>query len=124
MIFFDSNSKRRFPICKPLAAVVGNKEDFELLKPVAPYVPIKLGQQEPVHEIVPGRRPESVAPVEWFTKLEQYNIPKLLKRILDIPNTTERMRRIKGEFLPRELTADTHAKWFHVLLYLEEHQSE
>jgi len=124
MIFFDTQSKRRFPICKPLAAIVGNKEDFELLKPVAPYVPIKLGQPEPVHEIVPGRRPESIAPVEWFTKLEKYDIPKPLKTILEIPNTADQIRLIKRDFLPKELTADAHTKWFHVQLYLEEHQSE
>jgi helicase MOV-10 len=123
LIFWDLNSTRRFAIVKNLTAIVGNKEDYDLLKPIAPYVPFKQVQRDPIKEFIPGRRPEAIAPVKWVVKFQDYHVEDALKEVLALRSTAEKMRLIKAGFMPLLFQAETHASWFHVLLQLEEHQS-
>lgn len=124
IFFFDTLSRRRFAIVKPLSAIVGNKEDYELLKPIAPYEPLVISKREVIKEIIPGEHPPSAANAVWVRQLEQYKISKAFKTVLDMVSMGDKLRMIRAGFMPRQLTTETHARWFHALLHIEEHQSE
>jgi helicase MOV-10 len=123
LVFLDGLTSKRFTIVKPLLSIVGDKEDYELLKPTAPYIPKHKGQRDAVKELVPGEKPPALVDIIWAVKLQLYEIPKGLKTILDMPDMKEKHRMLRSGFVPRELTAQSHARWFHVLLHTEEHQS-
>lgn len=122
-MFYDAVTLRKFAIVKTVSIIVGNKEDYEILKPIAPYVPKKKVQREPIKEITHGEPPEALAVVKWTSKLPTYDLPKALKTILDMPVVKERIRLLRSGFVPRELSSASHARWFHVMLFIEEHQS-
>ncbi|PVF97087.1 P-loop containing nucleoside triphosphate hydrolase protein [Serendipita vermifera] len=123
LVFLDARTSKRFAIVKPLLAIVGDQEDYELLKPTAPYVPRHKKQREAIKDLVSGEKPPALADIIWAIKLQPYEIPKGLKTILDMPDMKEKHRMLRSGFVPRELTAQTHARSFHVLLHTEEHQS-
>jgi helicase MOV-10 len=123
LMFYDTVTLRKFAIVKPLSIIVGNKEDYEILKPIAPYIPKKKLQREPIKQVTPGEPPEALAVVKWTAKLLPYELPKALKTILDMPVVKERIRLLRSGFVPRGLSSESHARWFHVMLFIEEHQS-
>lgn len=123
LVFFDVTGQKQFAIVKPLFVIVGNKSDYEDLKPTAPYIPKKKIQREPVKELTHGERPPALAAVKWIKKLPAFDYPKALKTILDMPTMKEKIRLLRSGFVPRELSSASHARWFHVMLYIEEHQS-
>jgi helicase MOV-10 len=122
-MFYDAVTLRKFAIVKTITIVVGNRADYEALKPTAPYIPKKKVQREPVKEVTHGEPPEALAVVKWTARLMPYELPKALKTILDMPVVKERIRLLRSGFVPRELSSATHARWFHVMLFIEEHQS-
>jgi helicase MOV-10 len=122
LIFLDMKTAKRFAIVKPLMSIVGNKEDYELLKPTAPYIPKHWKQRDPIDELVPGERPPAITDIKWRVKLPDYEMPEALKTVLGIPAKKEKHRLIRS-LIPTELTVQTHSRWFHALLYAEEHQS-
>ena len=121
--FYDVITQRQFAIVKPLFIIVGDKDDYERLKPIAPYIPKKQVQREPVKEITHGEPPEALAAIKWTSRLPDYELPKALKTILDMPVAKEKIRLLRSGFVPRHLSSDSHARWFHVMLFMEEHQS-
>jgi helicase MOV-10 len=122
LIFVDGTTAKRFAIVKPLMSIVGNREDYEALKPTAPYVPIHKKKRQPIEELISGEKPPALTDTVWAVTLPLYIIPKALETTLDIPIMKERHRLFRT-FIPPELTAQTHARWFHMLLWAEEHQS-
>jgi helicase MOV-10 len=123
LIFLDVTTAKRFAIVKPLLSIVGNKEDYEALKPTAPYVPKHKKERDPIEELVPGEKPPAIADITWAFRLPPYRMPGALKTVLDMPNMKEKHRLLRFGFIPHELTPETHARWFHALLHAEEHQS-
>ncbi|KIM34476.1 hypothetical protein M408DRAFT_325872 [Serendipita vermifera MAFF 305830] len=123
LVLYDVPTQKQFAIVKPLSIIVGSRNDYEDLKPVAPYIPKKKIQREPVKEVVEGERPPAISAVKWVMKLPSYDYPKALKTILDMPTMKEKIRLLRSGFVPRELISASHARWFHVMLYIEEHQS-
>jgi helicase MOV-10 len=118
-----TNNNKRFAIVKPLMCIVGDSEDYAMLNPVAPYVPQTRRQREAVKELVLGEKPPTLATVIWVTKLKEFDIPKAMKTILDMPVLKEKTRLMKSGFVPRSLEPDTHTRHFHVLLHMEEQKS-
>lgn len=126
LVFYDTDSRRQFAIVKPISVIVGNREDYEALKPIAPYVPRIILRKEPVIDIniTDGERPASISSVRWVKSLPQYHIPEALKWTLDLPSMGNKIKLLKSGFILGELSPDMHTKRFHTLLYMEEHQSK
>lgn len=123
LIFYDATSQKQFAIVKSLLVIVGDADDYETLKPVAPYVSKRKKQRDPVHDVEPGERPPALAEIEWTVKLPKHEIPKSLQIILGMPTVKEKIRLIRSGFIPRQFSPETHARLFHILLHIEEHQS-
>jgi helicase MOV-10 len=123
LVFYDVPHSKSFAIVKPLLVIVGDSQDYEMLKPIAPYIPNKRRQREAVNEVTAGERPPALAAIEWVVKLPAYDIPKSLKTILEMTTMKEKIRLIRSGFVPRQFTSESHARLFHVLLHIEEHQS-
>lgn len=116
-------NNKLFAIVKPLLAIVGDENDYEMLRPTEPYVPTKRRQREAVKDLTPGQRPPALAAIKWVTPLKEHDMPKALKTIMDLASMKEKIRLLRTGFVPRSLEPQTHARLFHVLLHAEEHQS-
>jgi helicase MOV-10 len=122
LTFLDVIENKLFAIVKPLLVIVGDSNDYEMLRPTEPYVPHKRRQREVVKDLTPGERLPALADIKWVHSLGMYEMAKGLKTILDMPSMKEKMRLLKRGYLP-PLTPQTHARFFHVLLHVEEYQS-
>ncbi|KAG8819128.1 hypothetical protein FRC17_010599, partial [Serendipita sp. 399] len=123
LIFHDITAQRRFAIVKSLSAIVSNREDYEVLKPSAPYIPKGARKREVVKEIEEGVRPPAIAEIKWTVSLPDYTMAKSMKTILDMQGMQEKIRLLRAGFIPRAFTRETHARMLHILLWIEEHQS-
>lgn len=122
LTFYDSAHTKRFAVTRRLSAIVGNKEDYEAIKPTAPYVPKHKKVREQVGSIDEGPKPPAIASIVWAVKLGLYNINKNLERYLEMDDRKERLKCIRS-MLPREITCETYARQFHTLLHIEEHKA-
>ncbi|KAG8867123.1 hypothetical protein FRC20_006671 [Serendipita sp. 405] len=71
LIFYDVTAQKKFAITRSLSAIVSNHEDYEVLKPSAPYIPKEATKREVVKEYEEGIRPPAIAQIE--TDLERYD---------------------------------------------------
>jgi helicase MOV-10 len=124
LMFSNTVDQRQFAIVKPVHITVGNRSDHEQLQPVSPYIPKKKTKREQEKDVIEGSRPRPIAAVKWVKPLPEYPIPKPLQTILDIPSMKDRKRLLQTGFVSAVLSSETHARRFHVLLLMEEHQSE
>ncbi|EJD43380.1 P-loop containing nucleoside triphosphate hydrolase protein [Auricularia subglabra TFB-10046 SS5] len=125
LTFEDAGLRKRFAIVRPIAAVVGNRADYEAIKPVAPYVPRERKAAVPEHEldIEKGPKPRALADVQWVTKLPPYDIPRHLSDVIaTVRKGSELIRRLKSSFLPPHFSPTTYGRFFRTLLYVEEAQ--
>ena len=122
LTFYDPVHTKRFVITRRISAIVGDKEDYELIKPTAPYVPKHKKVREKVGSIVEGPEPAAIAEIKWAAKLGSYDIDKNLERYLNMDDWKERMKCIQS-MLPREVTCETYPRQFHTLLHIEEHKT-
>jgi len=120
--FYDPAHTKRFAITRRISAIVGDKEDYEAIKPTAPYVPKHKKVREKVGSIDEGPQPPAIAGISWVVKIGSYDIDKTLERYLNMDDWKERMKCIRS-MLPREVTCETYARQFHTLLHIEEHKS-
>ncbi|KAI0093451.1 P-loop containing nucleoside triphosphate hydrolase protein [Irpex rosettiformis] len=130
-IFEDSRLNKRFAITRPMVAMVGVKEDFELLKATRPYVRPKRSEQleEPIAKVTPGVPPPAIAEFKWAVRLLPYVAPKSLKKVLDESESTNLSpskiaARIRAAFIPNQLSADTYARHFAYMLWIEEERAK
>ena len=122
LTFYDPVHTKRFAITRRISAIVGDKEDYEAIKPTAPYIPKHKKVREEVGSIVEGPTPSAIAEIKWAVKLGSYDINKDLERYLNMDDWKERMKCIRS-MLPREVTCETYPRQFHTLLWIEEHKA-
>jgi helicase MOV-10 len=113
---------KQFAIVKPLLSIIGDREDYEALKPITPYLTRRKKERDLIDVLVPGEKPPPITNIAWVFRLPDYKLPMTLENIFDIPNTKKKCQLIRS-LIPPELTAQTHSRWFHTLLYAEEYQS-
>ena len=121
--FKDASSQSTFIVIRQLRAVVGNTKDYELLKPVAPYVKNRRVEWRNHHEgdVVEGDRPPGLDAVPWVRQLPKAKIPKKLSAILSNGATREVINGIKGSYFPGTMTSlESHTLRFSCLLWVEE----
>lgn len=126
IIFEDERLGQRFIIVRPVRAIIGNKEDHELLKPVAPFIPRKRIARDPETEILEGVLPPTLKAIPYVVKLAQSEIPKNLSLSLStgsgsLSDVIGRVRRI---FLPKSWDSNSYGRHFKNLLWVEEYRME
>lgn len=125
IILEDLSIHQQFAIVRPLRAIVGNKTDYEQLRPKAPYVPRKRTARDPEVDIVPGVPPPATSKTKWATKLPFADIPKGLSKILysgrSDPDVAAEVRRTR---LPARLDAESYPRHLHELLWAEEYKMQ
>jgi len=125
LVFWDRKERRRFIIHRRVSAIVGNKEDHELLKPKSPYV----RQRKRIPLRIDGPIKKSLRPVtwtktKWTTTLSRFEVPMQVTDVLykrGIRSRKETLELVKG-LIPSAFTAATYGKRFQLMLYLEEEQ--
>lgn len=125
LTFEDFHLSKRFAIVRPVAVIVGNREDHEAIKPTAPYVPRvrKAAIPERSLAIDEGPKPPALAEVKWVVRLPTYDIPSALEDVIaSTRNSRELITRLKTDFLPSRLRTDSYTRHFQTLLHVEEAQ--
>jgi helicase MOV-10 len=124
-LFDDLQLQTKFLISRTLRAIIGNKIDYQLLRPTAPYVPRERVARQPEFTVVEGVEPPSLKAVPYVFKLPKYNVPKsLLSTLSSSRSFLEGTKRMKAVFLPSNLNSETYARQFKHLLWIEEYQME
>jgi helicase MOV-10 len=121
LCFHDVAKKKQFTIVRHLQATVGSTEDFMLLRPIAPYVKKKITPRAPEKEVIPP--PAAWTETNWAVRLPQYPIPAELVAAAFQTNPRKARQEVRSRFLPGALQFSTYAKWFHVLLFIEEEKT-
>jgi len=120
--FYDSANSKRFAITRTLLCTVGNREDYEAIKPSAPYKPKHKKAREVVGSIDEGPKPPAIADIKWEVELKLYNVPNELDRVLNMSDWKAKIKSIR-DYMPREFICETYARQFHTLLHIEEHKA-
>ena len=123
LIFEDVLLSKRFCITRPLKAAVGVSSDYEALRAVAPYVRPKRRRLEPIGEIVPGVPPESIVKFKWVVTLPKYESPRDLTKMLTGGSASDLVKRVRDAFLPNGFTEPSYARFFSILLWIEEERA-
>ena len=122
--FEDTSLSQHFAITRPLVAIVDNREDYDAIKPIAPYVRKQWKPREQHEDVVPGVKPEAFAQIKWTQVLPKSDIPGYMSRILASGNDQAIMETIKNNFLPKTFDEETYSRRFEVLLHVEEYRAE
>ena len=109
-------------IVRDIRAVVGNDEDYRLLKAPSPYVRRPGMSWRPAFKILDGKRPPVLEKVPWVVKLETFEIPEALKNAVNYGAKTQDVINsiIRSGHFPGNLSALTHTQRFSALLWIEE----
>ncbi|KAF5356601.1 hypothetical protein D9758_008284 [Tetrapyrgos nigripes] len=125
LVFWNRQQKQRFVIHRRVFAIVGNKDDYELLKPKSPYV----RQRKRIPLRIDGPIKKSLRPVtwtktKWTSNLPRYEVPTQVTDILykrGVRSRRETLELVKG-LVSSAFTTATYGKHFQLMLYLEEEQ--
>ncbi|KAG6850077.1 hypothetical protein H0H93_001427 [Arthromyces matolae] len=120
--FEDTQRRTRFVIVRHLLGVVGDRDDHEKLRPVAPYIPRPQTTRQPVLEIVEGVRPPSTKAIPYVAPLPHATIPNTLLAALSTGSLDSMLMQMKKTFIPKEFNASTYSHHFKHLLWIEECQ--
>jgi len=124
LIFEDTQLQTRFVIARTLSAIVGNKVDYDMLRPTAPYVPRYRGNRQPATEVVEGVMPPAVRAVPYVVELPHASIASSLLSTLSTGSQSQILARVKTVFLPRTFDTQSYARFFKHLLWIEEFKME
>ncbi|KAI0646632.1 P-loop containing nucleoside triphosphate hydrolase protein [Trametes meyenii] len=119
-ITLRDGTARPFIVIRQLKAIVGNKDDHQLLKAVAPYVRKRPAQWHSPTSVVDGDRPLALDAIKWVRTLPTSGIPARLSEILRAGSTRDAKAAIIQEFLDASLSVGTHGRHFQMLLWTEE----
>ncbi|KAJ7054531.1 P-loop containing nucleoside triphosphate hydrolase protein [Mycena amicta] len=124
IIFEDVQLRKRFAIVRTLSGHVGNREDHDAIRPVAPYVPRKRTDRQPETTVVEGVFPQSRKAVPYVGTLPKAPIPTNLASILSTGNTKNIVDTVRKLYLPSVFDSNGYGRHFKQLLWIEEHRME
>ncbi|KAJ7669407.1 P-loop containing nucleoside triphosphate hydrolase protein [Mycena polygramma] len=124
ILFEDVQLRKHFIIARILRVIVGNRDDHELLRPIAPYVPRKRSARQPETSVVEGVLPTSLKAVPYVVPLPKAPIPSNLASALSTGSTTSIVTNVRRLYLPPLLDSNTYARHFKHLLWIEEFRME
>ena len=122
--FEDTKLNEKFAIVRTAAAIVGNKEDYDRLLPVAPFVPRKHTTRDRETTIIEGVRPASLGYVRYVVSLPESPIPGYISSALSQGSPDGIVSYFRKSLLPRVLDSTTYGRHFKHLLWAEEYRSE
>lgn len=122
--FEDLKLKQSFAIVRMVSVVVGDKEDYERIKPVAPFVPRKRVTREPEVNIIEGVPPPPLKAIRYIVKLPESPIPGNIVSALSQGNISGIISHFAKSLLPKVLDHETYGRHFKYLLWAEEFRSE
>lgn len=121
--FLNVIKKQSFTIIRRLKATVGVSADFEKLKPKAPYVkkpaPMRPGKVE--GKVVPPPPPQWTE-TPWKNHLPWYGIPTEVVEVAYQQNQKRALHDVRSRYLNQPFNIGTYARWFHIMLWIEEEQ--
>lgn len=124
LTFEDIQLRKTFLISRPVRAIVGNQQDHEQLKAKAPYIPRPRTERKKERSITEGEEPPSLKIIPYVDRLPKAPIPQNLLSILSERSTKDIVDGLRRAYLPTELNADTYARYFKTLIWIEEHRTE
>jgi helicase MOV-10 len=124
LVFEDAQVNKRFVITRGLSAIIGNKEEYERLKPTAPYIPRPRTLREPEKSVVEGERPPAMGAVPYVVPLPKADIPARLAAALGTGSVKQILKDVKSIFLPKEFNSETYGRHFKYLAWIEEFRAE
>jgi helicase MOV-10 len=127
LLFEDAKLKKKFIITRALNAIVGNKDEHELLQPKIPYrdIPRSKSQRSPILEVVKGIKTPATFVTPYVDWLPKAPIPKPLEKILSGKDSVAKMTaRIKSVIIPQDFNSKSHGRHFKNLLWIEEFRTE
>ncbi|KZV62178.1 hypothetical protein PENSPDRAFT_258235 [Peniophora sp. CONT] len=124
LVFEDIALRQRFFVIRVVKAIVGNRAEYEDMRPKAPYVPRSRTEREPEVDIVPGPAPESTSTQRWVAPLPGADIPKKLAAMLRIGSPDKILSDLKRTLLPPEINPDTYGRYWKYVIWIEEYRME
>ncbi|KAJ7034542.1 P-loop containing nucleoside triphosphate hydrolase protein [Mycena alexandri] len=123
LVFLETLSKIRFLITRNLCAVVGSKDDHQILKPKSAYSRRKLAPFQFDGPIIRSLRPPTWGPIKWTTRLLEFKSPDpLMQAAFGAHSSTKKVLETVKRFLPQSFTIYTYAEHFQAMLYIEDEQ--
>jgi len=126
LLFFDIDNSRTFVITRTVEATVGSREDYEELKPKAPYARRKaVPKFNYTGLVVRNNRPPTWTKTLWADRLLGYDPPSRLIEVAYGPRSLGSPKQLLSnvkKFMPTIFNEKTYGAWFQVLLHLEEQQ--
>ncbi|KAI0634733.1 P-loop containing nucleoside triphosphate hydrolase protein [Trametes polyzona] len=119
---FQDATKRTSIVVRQLRAVVGNREDRELLRAAAPFVQRRPARWENNTSVVTGDPPPVMGAIKWVKPLLPFNVPLPLSLALSDGSSRDAIRVIRNDHLPSVVDPRSHGRYFQVLLWIEEHR--
>ncbi|KIY67230.1 P-loop containing nucleoside triphosphate hydrolase protein [Cylindrobasidium torrendii FP15055 ss-10] len=122
--FFDRAQKKKFIIHRSVSATVGDRADYEQLKPTAPYSKRRQRNISLDGPVKRSLRPAEWTPTEWKTRLGFFDIPAHIVRAVYTPEGYLRPDALKSALalMPSSFTCPTYGKRYQVMLWIEEQQ--
>ncbi|KAI0062690.1 P-loop containing nucleoside triphosphate hydrolase protein [Artomyces pyxidatus] len=124
MTFEDAALGERFVVIRRMKATVGSQADYDLLKPSRPYIARPRSQRQAETDIVPGPPAPALGTIKWSAPLPQAFIPKTITSALFAGSVSDIIGELRQSVLPAVLNAETHARHFKSLIWIEENRME
>jgi hypothetical protein len=107
-----------FFITRNLCGLVGVAEEYESLKPTAPFKPRKVIKfWKPT--LLDGEKPPALGDIRWKTPLPHAHVPQVVKDALAHEETVECELDVR-QLLPNDLNSESYAEHWQVLMHVEE----
>ena len=122
--FENTDLGQCFVFVRALKVVIGNKADYEILKPSTPYVPRKTKERVPETKVLPGDPPPAINAIKWAVMLPKAPIPASILSVLSTGSVSDTIKQLKRTVLPDVLNVDSYSVHFKSLVWVEENRME
>ncbi|KAK0477928.1 P-loop containing nucleoside triphosphate hydrolase protein [Armillaria novae-zelandiae] len=122
LVFEDLSLGTQFLIARPIRLIVGSKADYKSLKAKSPYIPKERTTRHPELNIVEGVRPPALTVIPYSITLPFADIPKPLLDTISSGTVSGIKKKLQELFLPRNFDTGSYARFFQLLLWVEEHK--
>ncbi|EPQ53711.1 P-loop containing nucleoside triphosphate hydrolase protein [Gloeophyllum trabeum ATCC 11539] len=120
----EKQLKQAFVIVRFVRVIVGDKADYDRLKPTMPYTPRVHSKREPEITVVPGEAPPVLKAIPYVVKLADAHIPKNIMAVVSTGSNEDKVNNLRRSILPRVLDVASHGRHFKTLLWVEEKRSD
>ena len=124
LYFTDLTLNEKFAITRPVRAIAGDKDDYELLRARAPYIRPKASREHAITEFLPGVPPPALAEITWVVRLDHYDMPSGLKEVaFGKGSSSDIAKRVRNAWLPKTFVGKTYGRQWSIILWIEEERA-